>query len=350
MSTMATGSYSSAWNALWYLVWRHRRRPSAPSYVKRTFVGLVAVLCLSFVIKYVCTRVQRLPVRHTHETSSVADLWLHLSTSPIPLTSPTGFQGTAPQASLVANMTACPNGYPNSCSFGTDDFDSDQINGWGTDVLIHIGDEVAGNDSDVLQVMQLPATTGNTTTAVILPILTDLPEGIMFQSTTYGMSVQCSSLTMSSVCENSFPFNTFNVSCSMPNAVATTAGLDPNSKLPGGFFNSSIYIEANEDTGKTVTYNLESSEGGTLPLQWWGGNVTNPFGLGQALVFESQSADMTAFTSQEFHSNINWQFYSGACTVGVYDVVLAYSNGSYTVHSQSLADSNLHHDAPLRIL
>jgi hypothetical protein len=51
--TMAGGTFGSAWDSWNYLIWRRRRRPTAPSLVKRTFASLTMLLLLSSVVEYV---------------------------------------------------------------------------------------------------------------------------------------------------------------------------------------------------------------------------------------------------------------------------------------------------------
>lgn len=183
---------------------------------------------------------------------------------------------------------------------------------------------------------------GNSTTAILVPILDNLPTGLMFQSTTHGMSAQCSSLTFSPVCNNSFPFQGYTVSCHMPNSVATPSDPlvgDPDKNLPNGIYNATIG-SVNVNTGDTVTYNLENTSNDAPPLQWWGGNVTNPFGFGQVFDFIAEEANTQDFHSMQFHSSDTYQYYVGACSVSVYDVFLSFTNGTYTITNQTLSDQN----------
>ena len=51
--TMASGTFSSAWEGWSYLIWQWKRRPRAPFFVKGTFASLVLLLFLSSAIAYV---------------------------------------------------------------------------------------------------------------------------------------------------------------------------------------------------------------------------------------------------------------------------------------------------------
>ncbi|KAG8877607.1 hypothetical protein FRB98_006617 [Tulasnella sp. 332] len=325
MVSMAAGNALTAWQSWKYLVHRRKSRTKAPPFVKSVFTSLVVLLSLSLVV-------------------SVADTWLHISTKPLKLNQTSLAPNTS---SLLAGLALNPNACPNPTFAGTCVYE-DPVAEWGTAAQRDLGDMVAANSSDApYEVMYLAAGDGGDPTAILLPRIKNLPNGISFTSTSIGLGATCSVIPPSQCDLLALGTNYGTIDCTVDSAVPSA----PEDDLPGGIFtvyaNSTFQLDA-ADGAWVATYNLQDAAitgAPSTPLAWSGQNATNPFGFAHMMAFSAQppqgnSDFIVRQSSTAAASDATIAFYIGSCNISVYDVQLSFSNNAYALVNRTLADQD----------
>jgi hypothetical protein len=280
--------------------------------------------CASFLKLYSCVRdqMQVLPGLLSYTSFarfSIADIWLHFSTTTISLyaTYPT-IPVASLKPSVAFNLTLCAGSYNLTCSSAGPDFSSDasgSIEYVGPPSAVQdVGNPVASNASDAFQVLTLESS-GNNLTAVIVPI-TRFPKGISFQSTSFGMGATCENV------KNDIEF--------FPNSSDSITLFVHGSEV--NFKSNATNIPSQSFT----TYNLPNS---TTP-KFFGLNITNPFGMVQLMQWPYDPADTQEHINPHLTQRITYVWFTGVCTISVYDVVLLYTNGTYHLINRTLSAQN----------
>jgi hypothetical protein len=229
---------------------------------------------------------------------SIADIWLHFSTTTIPLyaTYP-----TTPVASLkpsvAFNLTLC------TSDTSVSNLTCTESNEWTAlpngpilslgvglppSAVQDVGNPVASNASDAFQVLTFESS-GNDLTAVIVPI-THIPRGMSFQSTSFGIGATCEHAN---------------------NNIDDMMFMYPNNS----------------------TYSITLLVEGAEPITF------TPFGIAQLMQWPDNFVDPEVLNPYlDQWMMLAW--FTGACNISVYDVVLSYTNGTYNLTNRTLSGQN----------
>jgi hypothetical protein len=183
-----------------------------------------------------------------------------------------------------------------------------------------VGNPVASNASDAFQVLTFESS-GNDLTAVIVPI-THIPRGMSFQSTSFGIGATCEHAN-NDIDDMMFMYpnnSTYSITLLVDGAEPIT-------------FNSDVTKGPSQSF---ATYNLPTY---STALDLVGQNITNPFGMAQLMQWPDDFVDPEVLNPYlDQWMMLAW--FTGACNISVYDVVLSYTNGTYNLTNRTLSGQN----------
>ncbi len=194
--------------------------------------------------------------------------------------------------------------------------------------LSYIGDEVASGDSTFLEVITLSSMAGPIAVAVVPPY--NISGDVEFSANTFGMATSCTKTACNHTVNESD--STVTIICQ----VLALGGDQPNTNTTVTWSGQDNGIQ-----GVAAFYPLQEASNTTSAtfdgLAGYG--ATNPFGFSPLFVFRLPSP--SNLESINIDSNaLFYSLWSADCKIHIYDVSLAYVDGSYTIQSQQLANEN----------
>ena len=229
--------------------------------------------------------------------------------------------------------------YPGTCFYRTgpgiqtDDEYDPPIALWGPPGvdLGHIGEAVSHNLSVSLQVQTLESTVGPIAVMVVPPA--DISSYAMFTTQTFGAAASCEQNHACSYSVDSHDDSAV-IKCNF-----TGGGPQlPRDIARSGGTNITI-TQLDIDVYDSITYALPGATNKVLaPYDAVGNNMTNPFGYNP--IFAYSLPPNSTLRGIRINGTLEYSFYAGICIISIYEAELAYSNGSYTILNQRLADAN----------
>jgi hypothetical protein len=258
-------------------------------------------------------------------------MWLHVATSPASLTA--SLSTFPDMLSIVKDPDFCSDAaFPNTCVYGTGPYYPTRFVNE-SDPPALLGEMVARNSSTEFQVVTLDSELGPI--AVITVPQSKISHSSAFKAKTIGMEAWCD---RNDSCLAHYHTPTDIV------VICNVSGVTPtlfNPQIRAGITNITFPLNLSNipwDLAHRVdTYPLqEASHTVSTAFDGLGHGVTNPFGFALSVVY----GHFSTLSDHSLDSFRDTTTYAATCRIYVYDVILAFTNGVYSIDTQSLADEN----------